>query len=106
MNGTFEIQLETLRHKFRERAAMQSDTLERLLSDLEGDSIRTGAQKEIQQIAHSLAGAGGTFGFLGISARAAALEDLVSEIFELSAFSSACQSLISEIRRAPLRGND
>lgn len=50
-------------------------------------------------IAHSLAGAAGTFGFGEISARASALETLLIEKGDEAAAEAALDALVAEIER-------
>ncbi|WP_244672835.1 Hpt domain-containing protein [Mesorhizobium sp. 131-2-1] len=52
------------------------------------------------RLAHSLAGAAGTFGFPQISARASALETLLVEQADGGAIGAALDALIAEIERA------
>ncbi len=100
MNETFEERLAALRQRFRRRAVAESEVLERIVSELESGMPGVGLQAEICRIAHGLAGAGGTFGFAGISACAAELDDFVSDLPDSPELAGACRSLISEIRRA------
>jgi chemotaxis protein histidine kinase CheA len=97
VSETFEDRLAALRQRFRSRAMGDSEALERIASDLDGAAPRAELQAEIRRIAHSLAGAGGTFGFSRISACAGELEDLVSANSGSRELAEACRALISEI---------
>ena len=98
MTDGFEGQLAVLRRRFLDRATTESEALEELASDLESGAQRALAQKQIRRIAHSLAGAGGTFGFARISNCAAELEEFVSEVPDSPDLADACRVLIAEIR--------
>jgi HPt (histidine-containing phosphotransfer) domain-containing protein len=76
VTDTFDNRLAALRQRFRDRASAESDALEGIVADLERGAPGTLLQAEIRRIAHSLAGAGGTFGFAAISACAARLDEL------------------------------
>lgn len=58
------------------------------------------ADDPLVRIAHSLAGAGGTFGFPDISARASALETLLIAQADATETGLALDALIAEIERA------
>lgn len=58
-----------------------------------------GSNDSLIPIAHSLAGAAGTFGFAQISARASALETLLIEQADDVAARAALDALITEIER-------
>lgn len=61
--------MEALKARFRNRCAIELAALERLKSD----GVRSGG--ELQRIAHSLSGAGGTFGFPAVSDAAAPVDE-------------------------------
>ena len=65
--------MEAFRARFRDRCAIDLAALE-ALSDA---GIRSG--DELQRIAHSLSGAGGTFGFPAVSDAAALVDDALIE---------------------------
>jgi HPt (histidine-containing phosphotransfer) domain-containing protein len=94
----FEGRLATLRRRFLERATAESEALEELASDLDSGAQRAHAQQQIRRIAHSLAGAGGTFGFTRISNCAVELEEFVSDVPDSPDLAAACRTLIAEIR--------
>ena len=91
--------LGALRQRFRDRATTESEALENIATDLERGASAARLQAEIRRIAHSLAGAGGTFGFAGISARAAELEEFVSDVPDSLELADVCRALVKEIRR-------
>ena len=103
MNDSFEIQLTGLRHKFCLRAMAQSMDLEGIVSQLEDGAPASGLRPEIQRIAHSLAGAGGTFGFARLSAQAGDLDEFTRGLSAPVDLAAACRSLISEIKRTALQ---
>ena len=80
MSELFENRLAALRQRFRDRASAESRALEIIVLELEAGMPGGTRQAEIKRIAHSLAGAGGTFGFSAISACAAELEEFVSDL--------------------------
>lgn len=100
MNDDFDDRLFALTQRFRDRAAAQCAALEGMVSDLEGGAPRAQLGAEIGLIAHNLAGAGATFGFAGISARAAELDEFASDVPDSPELADACRALISEIRRS------
>jgi HPt (histidine-containing phosphotransfer) domain-containing protein len=100
LNDIFDDRLVALRQRFRDRAAAQSAVLEGIVSDLEGGVPRAQLGAGIRRIAHSLAGAGATFGFPGIGACAAELDEFVSDAPDSPELAGACRALIAEIRRS------
>ena len=82
-----------LRQRFLARCA---DQLTELKAVREGGPMPGNA---LIRIAHSLAGAAGTFGFAEISARASALETLLIEQADDKAARAALDVLIAEIER-------
>ncbi len=99
MSDSFEDRLRELRERFRERALADTAAIEGMAEDLRTGAGPSDLAAQLRQIAHRLAGAGGTFGFAEISARASELEDLLEghgdgELVE------RCQALVSEIRKA------
>lgn len=70
-------QLDIFRIRFAVIALQEAERL-RTLAQHDGDPIDEEARKIIEQVAHQMAGAGGTFGFPDISAQAAIIEDVAS----------------------------
>jgi HPt (histidine-containing phosphotransfer) domain-containing protein len=105
VTDTFDNRLAALRQRFRDRANATSEVLEGIAADLERGAPGTLLQAEIQRIAHSLAGGGGTFGFAAISACAARLEEFANDLPDSPELPGACRALISEIERADYRGS-
>jgi len=83
-----------LRQRFLARCA---DQLTELKAVREGGPMP--GNDALIRIAHSLAGAAGTFGFAEISARASALETLLIEQADDKAARAALDVLIAEIER-------
>jgi chemotaxis protein histidine kinase CheA len=98
MNDAFGGRLAALKQRFRDRATRECDVLQRIVVDMAAGAPGAQLRKEIRRIAHSLAGAGGTLGFPGISACASVLEDIVSEGHSSPDVVNACQALISELK--------
>jgi diguanylate cyclase (GGDEF)-like protein len=96
MNDSFDDRLWILRQRFQTRAASDAVALNELSARLEQSSS---PRRQIQQISHSLAGAGSTFGFADVSVRAAELGNLIINSAGHSDLASACQALIFEIKR-------
>jgi len=84
-----------LRQRFLIRCADQLGQLKAIAC--EGGPLPREAGDPLVRIAHSLAGAAGTFGFPGISARASELETLLIE--QPHAARAALETLIAEIER-------
>jgi chemotaxis protein histidine kinase CheA len=105
VSDTFDDRLAALRQRFRDRATAESLALEGIVSDLESGAPGALLQAEIRRIAHSLAGAGGTFGFSGISESAARLDEFAFDRPDSPELPGACRTLISEIKRAAIRGS-
>ena len=84
-----------LRQRFLIRCAGQLDELRTIAS--QGGPFPD--SDSLIKIAHSLAGAAGTFGFAEISARASALETLFVEQADGGAVRAALDALIEEIER-------
>ncbi|RAZ92925.1 histidine phosphotransferase [Mesorhizobium hawassense] len=86
-----------LRQRFLTRCADQLAEL-KAIADGQGSSpIRS--NDPLIRIAHSLAGAAGTFGYAEISARASALETLLVEQADGGTVRTALDALIAEIER-------
>nr|WP_280109807.1 Hpt domain-containing protein [Methyloferula stellata] len=68
-------ELTTLRNGFLERLSNNATALTRYRSLLEGGMARRDTLSRVRDMAHSLAGAGGIYGFAEISAAASALEE-------------------------------
>jgi chemotaxis protein histidine kinase CheA len=98
MKDAFEDRLAALKQQFRVRAMGECETLQRIVVDMARGPPPAQLWEQIRQIAHSLAGAGGTLGFSGISASASVLEDIVSEGRNSSDVIDACQDLIAELK--------
>jgi HPt (histidine-containing phosphotransfer) domain-containing protein len=99
MSNTLESELVVLKECFRLRAQTQSRTLAALADELERGTPPLQLQAEIRRLAHSLAGAGGTFGFGAISACAAELQEFVQDCPDSPELAAACRALVSEIWR-------
>ncbi|MER9580852.1 Hpt domain-containing protein [Mesorhizobium sp. M0276] len=84
-----------LRQRFLVRCADQLTELKAIAR--QGDALAT--RDALIRIAHSLAGAAGTFGFGEISARASALETLLIDKRDEAAPEAALHALIAEIER-------
>jgi len=84
-----------LRQRFLARCA---DQLAELRAAREGAPLP--GNDPLIRLAHSLAGAAGTFGFPEISVRASALETLLVEQADGGAIGTALDALIAEIERA------
>ena len=100
MSELFDEKLDSLKRRFFERAIAASATLEALAKELESSSGSEELKEQVSQIAHKLAGAGGTFGYSGISACASELEEFTAGIPNPLELASACRELAEEIRRA------
>jgi HPt (histidine-containing phosphotransfer) domain-containing protein len=100
VNEAFDVQIAGLRQRFCDRAISQSLTLEVIASDLDADADPAQIGDNIRTIAHSLAGAGGTFGFAGISAYANDLEEFATRPINSVELAEACRTLVKEIRRS------
>jgi HPt (histidine-containing phosphotransfer) domain-containing protein len=97
VNDVFESQLATLRRRFVDRAMTQSRTLEGIVSDLEKGASALAFEAGVREIAHSLAGAGGTFGFSRLSALATSLMESHETPYSAPKLISACRALVTEI---------
>lgn len=93
-----EARLAQLRLLFAKRAASDLTALETAAGKFsrEGTAL---ARDEIRRIAHSLAGAGGTFGFAPISRSAAALEDFIGTDPSDSELCALTRETVAAIRR-------
>jgi len=91
---------EALRVGFLERCRGQLSTLEALAGS-EDTSARGDAHELLARTAHSLAGAGGTFGFPDLSGRAARLEQALTggEGLEPATVRAALGELVAELKR-------
>lgn len=98
MSEAVDARLATLAARFRERAMADWAALSEIAADLDRGKA-AGHGQSVQQIAHRLAGAGGTFGYPGISAMAAELEELVATCSNGKGLTEGCRSLIREIER-------
>jgi len=85
-----------LRQRFLARCA---DQLAELKAIARQGGSSSGSDDPLVKLAHSLAGAAGTFGFPEISARASALETLLVEQADDGAARTALDALIAEIER-------
>lgn len=97
MMDTFEARRIDLQQQFRARAAQQSSALNDLSMRFQHNAMGSSSKEQIRSIAHSLAGAAGTFGFDEVSACAAELERSVGS----SAYADlarGCQAVITQIR--------
>ncbi|RVD57224.1 histidine phosphotransferase [Mesorhizobium sp. M2D.F.Ca.ET.185.01.1.1] len=86
-----------LRLRFLARCADQLAQLKTIAGGR--DSLAGSSSEPLIRIAHSLAGAAGTFGFGDISARASALETLLVEQADGGTVRAALDALITEIER-------
>ena len=102
MSHTFDVNLAKLRRRFCDRAIAQSLDLEEIVSRLQCGAPVPQLRADIRRIAHSLAGAGGTFGFAELSANADELDEFARHAPEPLALASACRVLISKIQQAAL----
>lgn len=100
MSDSFEDRLRELRERFRERALADTAAIEGMAEDLRTGAGPSDLAAQLRQIAHRLAGAGGTFGFAAISARASELEELLLEGHGDEELVERCHALVSEIRKA------
>ena len=98
MTDCYEDRLAALRKRFLDRATIDAKALEGIALELEAGPQRAQAQQRIRRIAHSLAGAGGTFGFASLSLCATKLEEFVSDVSDSPDLADACRALIAEIR--------
>jgi chemotaxis protein histidine kinase CheA len=99
MNTVFEDQLEALTRRFVHRAMNQLRTLEGIVFELENGASAEGLGTQVREIAHSLAGAGGTFGFSKLSACASDLMESEETLFRAPTLIGACRVLVVEIRQ-------
>jgi len=86
-----------LRQRFLVRCADQLAELKAIAR--QGGPLPSGPGDPLIRIAHSLAGAAGTFGFAEIGARASALETLLIDQSDEEAGRTALDVLIAEIER-------
>ena len=100
MNDSYELELAGMRRRFFDRAMAQCLDLEGIVSKLEDGALASEWGAEIRRIAHSLAGAGGTFGFSELSAHAGELDEFVQRLPKSIELAGACRTLICEIKRA------
>ena len=98
--GSVNDRFEALRRGFLERCREQLLALEALAAS-EDLSARGDEHELLARMAHSLAGAGGTFGFPELSGRAARLEQALTaaDAIEPAAVRTALGGLIAELRR-------
>jgi diguanylate cyclase (GGDEF)-like protein len=99
MNESFEARRSALHQQFRTRTAHQSSVLNDLSMRFSQNGMGSNSTEQIRWIAHSLAGAAGTFGFDKVSATAAELERSVGNL-AYSDLARGCQAVISTIREA------
>lgn len=101
MSDTYEARRSALQQQFRTRTAHQSSVLNDLSIRFQ-NGMGAGGKEQVRWIAHSLAGAAGTFGFDKVSATAAELELNIgsSAQFDLA---RGCQAVVSQIREAAAR---
>jgi HPt (histidine-containing phosphotransfer) domain-containing protein len=100
VSESFEERLAELRTRFRERAVVDTATIEGAAEELSAGAATPDLATELRQIAHRLAGAGGTFGYLEISERASELEALLIAEQDGPEVVESCRALVSEIRKA------
>lgn len=100
MSEQFDEKLGALKRRFLERAIASSNTLDALAKELESSSDPEDLKEQVSEIAHRLAGSGGTFGYAGISACAFELEEFTAGIPNPVDLAAACRELAEEIRRA------
>lgn len=100
MSDTFEDRLQELRDRFRDRALADTTTIEGMAEDIRNGVGPADLAAQLRQIAHRLAGGGGTFGFAEISARATELEDLLIDHPGDADLTKRCRALVEEIRKA------
>jgi HPt (histidine-containing phosphotransfer) domain-containing protein len=95
---TIEIRLARLREQFMVRVITHLATLDDLADRL--DAAGTAADREESRwIAHSLAGAGGTFGFPVVSRHAGDLEDYLATGPENAALAARLRTTVAAIRQ-------
>ena len=99
MRDSPQARLAELRERFRQRAIVDRTALSELASSLDKNAAVDVHAEDVRRIAHRLAGAGGTFGFPGISACAAELETLVSTSTSPEELAAGCTTLVLEIDR-------
>jgi HPt (histidine-containing phosphotransfer) domain-containing protein len=100
VRGDLDARLTALAARFRERALVDRTALSEIAALLEQRDDAAARREEVQQIAHRLAGAGGTFGYPEISASAAELDDLAASHPNGERLADGCLSLVREIDRA------
>jgi len=100
MTDAFQKRLDLLRDRFRGRMATEQVALQNIVNDLERGGSMDQSQEEIRRIAHGLAGAGGTFGFAGVSTCAAALEEYVLAAPQTAELVEGGRTLVHELERA------
>ena len=86
-----------LRQRFLTRCADQLAELKAIARGRDSQPLRS--NDPLIRIAHSLAGAAGTFGFADIGTRASTLETLLVEQTDEGAVSTALDALVAEIER-------
>jgi HPt (histidine-containing phosphotransfer) domain-containing protein len=84
--------MEQLRGRFRERLAADRRPL--------GEASRTGDRDALRSICHRIAGAGGMFGYAGLSARASQIECAVDEGVDADGLEAVTRQLLQEIEEA------
>ena len=94
MNANDDAMLNKLRSRFRERLARE---LPKLCTHIPYTHKN---QQALMQLAHSLAGAGGTFGFPCISTKATELENLLRQNQDEQEITTALHKLIATISAA------
>jgi chemotaxis protein histidine kinase CheA len=84
------------RARFLERAAAESERLEKVLMTLRQGENNTAATAEMTRLAHGLAGAGGTFGFPEVSVAAAEAENAsLAQPLDAAALSESGERLLA-----------
>ncbi len=95
--AAIEARLLRLREQFAARAATHVAMLDALAGRL-ADEGAPADREEVRRIAHSLAGAGGTFGFAVISKSAAELEDFIAADPDDAALAARIRGTVAAIR--------
>ena len=95
--AAIEARLMRLREQFAARAATHVAMLDALAGRI-ADGGAAADHEEVRRIAHSLAGAGGTFGFAVISKNAADLEDFIATGPDDAALAAHIRGAVAAIR--------
>ena len=98
MTDRFDLQRLELHRRFIERTSQNAQTLSELTLRFDQAALGPSAREQLRYIAHNLAGAAGTFGFPGISATAAELEDRLLSPGRTD-IGQSCRALITQLRQ-------